>query len=489
MHSDFKVKKKLRELIQDLHKGDIKHKDIMITGVNTHSKYISNGDLFIAIRGNNQDGHKYINDAINNGASAIISNEKAVSGLGPTFINVKDTRKAASIISSRFYDNPSKDLTIIGITGTNGKTTTAYLIKECLTSAGYKTAQIGTTGVIAEGYKQEKTLTTPDAITIQKLLRSLVNDGFSHVIMEVSSHALHQLRVSEIHFDVAIFTNLAPEHLDYHKTMKNYFNSKSRLFNLLKEKNGKAIINYDDNYGKKLISKINCDISSFSKTGPTKSFFSKIYDYKDKIDGVITSNISKYKIESNLIGEYNLENILAAVTALDSLKINKNSIVNGIKNCKKVPGRLESFLIKTGAKVIIDYAHTPDAYDNILSTLRNILDEKNNLYLVFGAGGNRDSGKRSKMAAVAQKYCNKCFITPDNPRFDNIEKINEDIISGFTNDCYKVYDNREAGINEAVAISQPGDIIAILGKGDEEYQDIRGELVFHSDKKIIMNMQ
>ena len=489
MHSDSKVKKKLRELIKDLHRGDIKHKDIMITGVNTNSKYISSGDLFIAIKGNNQDGHQYIDEAINNGASAIILNGKALSDLGPTFLNVKNTRRAASIISSRFYDNPSKDLTIIGITGTNGKTTTAYLLKECLTSAGFKTAQIGTTGVIAEGYKQEKTLTTPDAITIQKLLRSLVNDGFSHVIMEVSSHALHQLRVSEIHFDAAVFTNLTPEHLDYHKTMENYFKSKSRLFNLLKEKNGKAIINFDDNYGKKLIYKINCDVSSFSKTGPTKVFFSKIYDYKNKIDVIIKSNTSNYKIESNLIGEYNLENILAAVTTLDSLKINKNAIVNGIKNCKKVPGRLESFLIKTGAKVIIDYAHTPDAYDNILGTLKNILEEKNNLYLVFGAGGDRDSKKRSKMAAVAQKYCNKCFITPDNPRFDNLEKINGDIISGFTNNCYKVYDNREAGINEAVAISKPGDIIAILGKGDEEYQDIRGKLVFHSDKKIIMNMQ
>ena len=221
MYSDIKVKKKLKELIKDLHPENIEQSDIMISGIETNSKNVSNGDLFIAINGSNQDGHVYINDAIKNGASAVISNEKIINDFNKPVINIDNTRKAASIISSRFHDNPSKDLTIIGITGTNGKTTTAYLLKKCLDCAGFKTAQIGTTGVIAKGYKQEKTLTTPDAVTIQKLLKNLVNDGFSHVVMEVSSHALHQLRVHNVHFDVAIFTNLTPEHLDYHKTMVN----------------------------------------------------------------------------------------------------------------------------------------------------------------------------------------------------------------------------------------------------------------------------
>ena len=296
MFTNAKVEKKLSTLIEDIAPFDSSYEDVIISGINTNSEKISPGDLFIAIKGEKYDGHNFIKDAEGKGASAIIANNIKNSGSNKPQVIVENTRKAVSTVSSRFYDNPSTELKIIGITGTNGKTTTAYLLKEVLDSAGFKTAQIGTTGVIAEGYKQEKTLTTPDALTVHKLLRNLVNEGFTHVVMEVSSHALDQLRVDDIHFDIAIFTNLSQDHLDYHISMGNYFNTKSKLFDLLKKKNGIAVINYDNNYGKKLFSKFHSNTILFSKKDETMIHFSNLNDSDGMINGSVISNKNSYEI-------------------------------------------------------------------------------------------------------------------------------------------------------------------------------------------------
>ena len=320
-------------------------------------------------------------------------------------------------------------------------------------------------------------------------MRNLVKQGFSHVVMEVSSHAIEQLRVHNINFNIVVFTNLTEEHLDYHGTMENYFNTKSKLLNLLNQKTGFAIINFDDSYGERLLIGAKKNSLAFSKNNNNLIHFEDLKSNDSKISGSISTNDTSYKIDSELIGTFNQENILAAVSVLHSLSIPKSSIENGIKKCKNIPGRLEVYKLKSGAKAVIDYAHTPDAYNKILSTLKKTLEEKNKLYVVFGAGGDRDQDKRSHMATIAEKFCEKCFITPDNPRYESLEAINKDIISGFKSKCFTIYEDRALGLTKALKLAKRGDIIAVLGKGDEEFQDIKGQHVYHSDKKIIASMK
>ena len=478
----------LFHLVEDLIEADNSYKNINISGIKIDSNKVLPGDLFIAIPGVNFDGHDYVRQAISNGARAVITNGRDMDIKPIPQIKVANPRRAVSVVSSKLFNNPSQDLTVIGITGTNGKTTTAYLIANALNKAGYKTAQIGTTGIIAEGFDQKKTLTTPDAISLQELFFEFKNSGFTHVVMEVSSHALDQYRVADINLNFAVFTNLTPEHLDYHPSMEAYYQAKSRLFKMLTI-NGVAIINNSDLHGKRIEKETIATVLFFSRGNGDTIHFSNADSTLTGIKGTIKAGDFRYDINSSLIGDFNKENILASVSVLHALGLESEAITNGINSCPSIPGRLEIFKLSTGAKVVIDYAHTPDAYEKVLGTLKELINRDNKIYVIFGAGGDRDRNKRPEMAKIAEIFCHKCFISPDNPRNEDIKKINEDIISGFTKDCYEVFYDRANALNTALKLAIKNDLVVILGKGREEYQEVKGQKLFHSDYNIIRQWQ
>jgi len=454
---------------------------VLVQGLTNNSSKVKKGFIFFAYKGDNYDGNEFIEDAFNNGACLAISDSDKLESQ-KNVIKVDDVKAAAGIACSNFYNFPQNKVKLIGITGTNGKTSTSTILKSILDAENEKTLQIGTSGIkplldINSG------LTTPDIFDLYEILNHAVNDSFKNVVLEVSSHALSQRRIENISFDITAFTNLTLDHLDYHKTMEEYFCEKLKLFDLNKE-NGSSVVMIDDEYGKR-ISELNSHAKSISLENKDADYSCTSFSINDLgIKGTLAWDSKTLDFQSKLFGSFNLENLILASAIAVELNISRQSISEGIKNCTNIDGRLHLVENKSNQMIFLDYGHTPDAYFKVLNTLKDNFSN-HPLKVLFGAGGGRDKSKRPKMAEVVEKYSVECYLAPDNPRFEDIESINNDVIKGFSNENHHSFHDRKEALEFALTNLKSDEILIIFGKGTEEYQEINGTKHFYSDSDII----
>lgn len=479
--------------------------DPEITSVHYRAQDVKPGGLFVAIKGLIADGHDFIDDALARGASAIVTQKPVVKK--SIIIEVKNTRKALAAISDQFFSNPSKQLQVIGITGTNGKTTTAFLLEHLLSEAGFKVGVIGTLNYRYSGKTFQNPMTTPESYDLQKILSEMLKSGITHVVMEVTSHAIDLDRIYNCRFNLLIFTNLTQDHLDYHGDMNSYWSCKKRLFTQLSDygslKNGiSAIINHNNEQGKELIKLLE---KSIGKPSVLSAGFSNGNSIRAKdithdlngITGTIVTPAGSFGFKSPLVGKHNLENILCATGVGVVLNLTLDSIKKGIQAVCAVPGRLESIPNTINRFIYVDYAHTPDALYNVLSALK--LSATGRIICVFGCGGNRDKTKRPLMGETAARLCDLTVITSDNPRTEPPLEIIEQIVQGakkiisngytpvdlsrgFRKKGYVVEPDRKRAIALAIMASRAGDIVLIAGKGDETYQIIGNHTISFDDR-------
>ncbi|MCX5677715.1 MAG: UDP-N-acetylmuramoyl-L-alanyl-D-glutamate--2,6-diaminopimelate ligase [Candidatus Omnitrophica bacterium] len=459
-----------------------------ISKVTDDSRKVEAGDLFVAVRGYSLDASKFVDLALKAGARAIVTEKDFNSRPGVAKILVDDTRSAMSTIADNFYGHPSCKLKVIGITGTNGKTTITYLIESVVKAAGKADAGIiGTINYRFNGKVFTAINTTPGPMLLQEMLAEMAASKIGCAIMEVSSHSLDQGRVDNILFDVGIFTNLTSDHLDYHKTTTNYFKAKRRLFDKLKTK-GRAVLNMDDKKVASLKGSIKSGIITYGIKSKADVTAENIALSMDGTRFTVNAPGMSFEMRTKLIGIHNVSNVLAAVAAALALKIPKKAIIEGIESVDKVPGRLEA--VETGQpfKIFVDFAHTEDALFNVLNLLREVA--KRRIVTVFGCGGNRDRTKRPLMGKVACKYSDHVIVTSDNPRFEKPEDIIGEIEAGikgkFSN--YDIIADRKEAISKALGSALKDDIIIIAGKGHEGYQIIKDKIMPFDDRKVALSI-
>ncbi len=448
----------------------------MNMNIKTNSKRIKKGDTFIALKGMTYDGHDYIEEAIENGAEKIICEHGEYN---VQTIIVPSTKEYLNNYLDTNYYNKIKDITLIGITGTNGKTTSCYFIYELLKMLDVKCAYIGTIGFFIDKKERDLNNTTPEILELYEMFLECKSRGVNVIVMEVSSHALELDRVHGLKFNYVCFTNLTVDHLLFHKTMDNYLNAKKKLFNMLK-KDAISITNVDDKY------KDNFLLDDTITYGESKSDFN-IIKYKLKLDKTIYKlryNNKNYKVKMNVIGKYNIYNSLVAIIVLVNMGYNIKKVIKLFKRIKLPSGRLDMIKYKKNV-IFVDYAHTPDAVKNVLTNA--IKFKKNKIYTIIGCGGNRDKTKRKDMGIIATELSDYVIFTNDNPRNEDEMKIVNDMINGIINENYEVILDRSKAIKRGIDLLNKKDILFILGKGHEEYQLINGIKHHFSDKEEVLN--
>ena len=458
--------------------------EVDIRGINIDSRLVKDGDVFIAVRGTQTDGHQYISTAEEKGAVAIVC-EKIPEKQSPNiaYITFPNAQDVVGKLATSFYGNPSQKLKLVGVTGTNGKTTIATLLYELFRKMGHRCGLLSTVCNYIDGTPYPSTHTTPDAISLNRLLAQMVEAGCEYAFMEVSSHALAQQRVGGLEFAGGIFTNLTRDHMDFHENMGNYLKAKKSFFDNL-PRNAFAITNLDDKNGPVMVQNCHADIRSYS-TRTLCDFRARLVE--THLDGMLLE-FNNREFATLLTGRFNISNLLAIYGAAVELGKEPEEVLRILSTLKPVSGRFETLHSPEGFSAIVDYAHTPDAIKNVLGTVNDVLRGKGNIITVIGAGGNRDKGKRPIMAVEAAKGSQRVILTSDNPRNEDPQEIINDMLAGLDIEQRKrtiaIVDRKEA-IRTACAFAQKGDVIVVAGKGHENYQEVQGVKHHFDDKEVL----
>ena len=478
---------KLNEVLKNIHPikivGDA---EVEITGVNIDSRRIKAGHLFIAMKGTQVDGHQFIAKAIELGAKSILCEDLPEPVTGVTYVQVASTEDAAGKVATLFYGDPSRKLKLVGVTGTNGKTTIATLLYNMFRKFGHKVGLLSTVCNYVDDLPIPADHTTPDPIELNELLAKMVEAGCEYVFMECSSHAIHQKRIGGLKFAGGLFTNLTRDHLDYHKTFENYRNAKKAFFDGL-PKDAFAITNADDKNGMVMVQNTKATVKTYS-TRTLADFRARILECH--FEGMYLE-IDGREVGVQFIGKFNVSNILAVYGAAVMLGKRPEDILLVLSTLHSVSGRLEPIRSPEGFTAIVDYAHTPDALANVLNAIHEVLDGKGHVITVCGAGGNRDKGKRPLMAQEAVRQSDRVIITSDNPRFEEPQAIINDMLAGLNDQQLRkvisITDRKEA-IRTACMMAKRGDVVLVAGKGHEDYQEIKGVKHHFDDKEVLRDI-